>query len=265
MLLDQLHTLMADAAGDAELIKDSQRKLAELDAARRRVAELEAALGAQTERAEIAERRLGSVAQDAEAAARAIGDQMLREKAAKDCAHSALQTAAGEAETRGSEVSGLRAANERLGLENERLRSEVVEGRERAHASEARASEATKLLHVMRAEHASDQRERRDLEAKVNALGETVDRVRRAENDAAAARCALDTEVAALSHAIGSSATRGPPLAPMPAPRAVPPMPMNKLPPPYDAAGSLQARAPLGSGRATPRSARGGGAYGRQQ
>ena len=262
VMLAQLNKLMTDAAGDQELIRDAQSKLAELNLVRRQNVELKAALEAERLRAETAEARLASVAQDAEAAARAIGDQMLREKAAKDNAQSALGRVGAEANARGTEAAGLRAENERYRLEAERLRADVAEERERAAAAEEGAAEHRKLLHVMRAEHESDVRERADLEAKVAQLAETVTRVRRAENDAATARCALDTEVAALAHAVSVSATRGPPLAPL---RVVPPMPANKL---LDAPASVPGghRTPLGSGRATPRSARGAGAaYGRQQ
>ena len=254
MLLNQLNQLMSEAAGDAETMAMYKEKLAQLDQMRQMNLQLTAALERERARASSAETRLASVAQDAESAARAIGDQMVREKAAKESLEAQAGALHGEVAHHRNEALGARADAERLRLDVERLRGDLDASRERAMLAEERASEAHKILHVMRAEAQAAAQARADLEAKVRSLADSVARVRHFETEASAARCALDTEVAALSHAVQQANAAPPPLAPAPKATHVPPMP-RKLP----AFPDVGAPAATGASRpsSAPRSARG--------
>lgn len=250
MLMEQLNALVQQMGEDQETMEIYKGKIAELEATRRANLELQEALKGERTRAESAERRLNSVATDAETAARAIGDQMVREKVAKEEAESKLVTFHQSVAQHHSEAAAIRAENERLRSENERLRVDLKESRDAQRLAEEKRSESDKILHVMRAEANATESEKQDLVAKVAALAATMARVRSAENEASVARCALDTEVAALSHAIQMSTTNGPPII---KPHQIPPMPV-KLPGHGRADGPPRARTPqLGSARNTPR------------
>ena len=225
MLLDQLNQLMSEAAGDAETMEMYKGKLAELDALRQMNLQLSAALERERARASSAESRLASVAADAEAAARAIGDQMLREKTAKEAAEAKVSALRSEASERDREAGDLRSERERLRSDVERLRGDLDAARARCRSAEEQSSESGKVLHVMRAEARAAALARGDLEAKVKSLADAVGRVRHLENEASAARCSIDTEVAALAHAVQQANWGGPPLAPTPK-ATIPPMPL---------------------------------------